>query len=176
LTPKGGICTPLFLPIEMKPGLATFCQGLLSPPDGEVPVRLPEGAVFDRIGHEFVQGHRKGLNCAGAQRNAHRSVERHRSIVCHLNALRGQLGIDQFVEGDPAAFTRAEEKPLRAAQNFKTILKSGAEIVECLARTQRSLGYRAHDTNKVPCAMLEFPNHRFKTRFALPKVHPLACR
>jgi hypothetical protein len=39
-----------FLPIEMKPGLATFCQGLLSPPDGEVPVRLPEGAVFDRIG------------------------------------------------------------------------------------------------------------------------------
>jgi hypothetical protein len=78
----------------MKPGLATFRQGLLSPPDGEVPIRLLECPVFDGIGHEFVQGHREGLNCAGAQRNAFRSIERYRSIFFHLNALRGQLGID----------------------------------------------------------------------------------
>src|SRR5262249_10334478 len=80
LGPQGRHLHAAFLPIEMKPGLATFCQGLLSPPDGEVPSRLLECAVFDRIGHEFVQGHREGLNCAGAQRNALRSVERYLCI------------------------------------------------------------------------------------------------
>ena len=101
-----------FFPIEMKPGLAAFSQGLLPPPDGEVRIWLLERAVFDSIGHEFVQGHREGLNCAGAQRNVFRSVERDRSMFSHTNALRCQFGIDQFVEGDPAAFMRAKEKPL----------------------------------------------------------------
>ena len=103
-----------FLPIEMKPGLATS-QVLLSPADGEVPIRLLECAVFDRVGHEFVQGHREGLNCARTQRNALRSVERDRSMFFYTNRLRCQLGIDQLVEGDPPAFMRAKEKPLRAA-------------------------------------------------------------
>jgi len=39
----------------------------------------------------------------------------YRSIFFHAKGLRGQLGIDQFVEGDPAAFMHAKEKPLRAA-------------------------------------------------------------
>jgi hypothetical protein len=38
-----------FLPIEMKPELATLDQSLLSPSDGKVPIRLLECAVFDRI-------------------------------------------------------------------------------------------------------------------------------
>ena len=107
-----------FLPIEMKPGLATFCQSLLSPPDGEARFRLLECAVFDRIGHQFVQSHREGLNCTGAQRNAFRSVERDGSVLPHTNGLRSQLDIDQFVEGNPAAF-RAKEQPVCTENLFR---------------------------------------------------------
>jgi hypothetical protein len=78
-----------------------------------------------------VQGHREGLHCAGAQRNAFWPVDRDRSIFFHLNALRSQLSIDQFIEGNPATF-RAKEQP-RSAQNFKAVLKAGFEVVKCLA-------------------------------------------
>src|SRR6266446_2199440 len=105
-----------FLPVEMKPGLATFCQGLLPPADGKMPIRLLKCAVFDGIAYQLVQDHRKRLDCAGAQPNAFRSVERDRSIFSHTNGLRGQLAIEQFVEGDPAAFFLAKEEPLRAAE------------------------------------------------------------
>ena len=78
-----------FLPIELEPGLATFCLGFLPPAEGKVSIRLLECAVFGRIRHEFVQGHREGLNRAGAQRNAFRSIKRYESIFFRLNALRG---------------------------------------------------------------------------------------
>src|SRR5262249_38283913 len=86
---KGRHLYAAFLAIEMKPGFATFCEGLLSPPDGEMSIRLLECAVLGRIRHEFVQGHREGLNRAGAQRNAFRSIKRYESIFFRLNALRG---------------------------------------------------------------------------------------
>jgi hypothetical protein len=46
--------------------------------------------------------------------DAFRSVDRDGSRFSHRNGLRGQLGIDQFVKGNPAAF-RAKEQPLRPA-------------------------------------------------------------
>ena len=52
------------LPVEMKPGVATFSHGFEPPSDGEMPVRLLKCAVFDRIGHELVRDSRKGLDCA----------------------------------------------------------------------------------------------------------------
>src|SRR5262245_12534587 len=65
-----------FLPIEMKPGLATFAHGFQPPADGEMSVRVLKCAVLDRIGYQLVQDHCKRLDCAGAQPNAFRSVER----------------------------------------------------------------------------------------------------
>ena len=43
------------------------------------------------------------------RRNALRSVERDRSIFFYTNGLRGEFGIDQFVEGDPVAFLCTKE-------------------------------------------------------------------
>src|SRR5260370_39354773 len=80
-----------FLPIEMKPGLATFSRGLLPPADREMPIRLLKCAVLDRIGYELGQGHRQCLDCGGAQRDVLRSVERHRSTLSHKTRLRRQL-------------------------------------------------------------------------------------
>jgi len=71
--------------------------------------------MFDRIVYQLVKDHRKRLDCAGAQPNAFRSVERNRSTVSHTNGLRGQFGIDQFVKSDPAAIFCTKEQPLRAA-------------------------------------------------------------
>jgi hypothetical protein len=101
----------------MKPGLATFWQRLLPPADGEMRIRLLDmsATVFDRVGQELVQGHREGLDCSGAQRNAFRSAERYPPFSSGRSALRDQFGIDKFVEGDPAASLRTKEKPLRPA-------------------------------------------------------------
>src|SRR6267143_4510321 len=118
-----------FLPIEMKPGLATFSRGLLPPADGEMPIRLLKCTVLDRIGYELVQDHRKCLDCGEAQRNVFRSVERDRSTLSHRNGLRGQLGFYQFVEGDPAAVFVTKEEPLHAAENVKAVVIAGLEIV-----------------------------------------------
>src|SRR5258708_16032295 len=79
-----------FLPIEMKPGLATLCRGLL-PADSEMPIRLLKCAVLDCIGYQLVQDHRKRLDRAGAQPHSFWSAERDRSIFSHTNALAGHL-------------------------------------------------------------------------------------
>src|SRR5215468_5367644 len=103
-----------FLPIEMKPWWVTFSRGSQPPSDCEMPSWLLKGTMFDCVGDQLVQDHRKGLDCAGAQRNTFWPVERDRSIFSHTNGVRGQLGIEQFVERDPAAFLHAKEEPLRA--------------------------------------------------------------
>jgi len=77
-----------FLPIDVKPGLTAFCQGILPPAHGEMPIRLLKCAVFDRIRYQLVQHHRERLNYAGAQPNASRSVKRDRTIFFHTNRLR----------------------------------------------------------------------------------------
>jgi hypothetical protein len=46
---------------------------------------------------------------------AFRPVEHYLSIVSRTNGLRGQLGLDQFVKGNPNAFFRSKEEPVRAA-------------------------------------------------------------
>jgi hypothetical protein len=74
-----------------------------------------------------MQGHCEGLDCARAQPNAFRPVEHYLSVVSPTYGLRGQLGLDQFVEGDPVFF-RPKEEPVRAAQNSKAVLKAGPEI------------------------------------------------
>src|SRR5215831_2603816 len=70
-----------FLPIELKPGLATFSHGFELPSDCEMPIRLLKCTVFDRIGCQLVQDHRKCLDCAGPQRNTFGSVECDGSIL-----------------------------------------------------------------------------------------------
>src|SRR5262249_19976654 len=101
------------------------------------------------------------------QPNAFRSVKRDRSLFSHRNGLCGELGIDQFVEGNPTALFRPKEEPLRAAQSFKPILKAGIEIIERLTRSECPFGYPTHDADEVPCAVLEFRNDRYETILAL---------
>ena len=123
-----------FLPIEMKPRLATFSGGFQAPADGEVPRRLLKRPVFHRIGHQFVQGQREGLNCAGAQPNAIRSVKINRS---HISRLRGEFRANQFVERDTLTLLHSEEEVLHAGQHSEPVSKDGYEVVECVSLFQR---------------------------------------
>jgi hypothetical protein len=100
-----------FFPIEMKPWLSIFWQGLLSPPDGEAPIRLLECPVFDCIGHEFMQGHREGLNCTGAQRNAFRAGLEHPQAAVYVPgidriAVSSQSGKLRFYDAESYALVK----------------------------------------------------------------------
>src|ERR1700722_570502 len=99
-----------FSPVDENPWRAIL--GFHSPTNIQTAVSLSQGAIFQGIGRQLVQGHRQGLDGDRSKRDALGSVDRKNSAV--FGRLNGQFRRETLIKADAPGRRRTTAPPARA--------------------------------------------------------------